>query len=278
MILNHPNERGSWQDRATPGWYLGPAMDHFRSYHVLTDEGHRRISNSVTFFPFYCELPKISGLDAIGMAIDDFTEAIKGLTPVGPITQHGTKLNHAMRQFQETMKIELGPAPANPFLQDMETKQPPRVNKRQPIGYPIGTIIRKKFPEGYFEGEVIAHDPKEGYYKVRYTDSDQEELDNKQIRKYFKKNQKYSKKQPNALLVQSEILPHRHPETFIPTPKQAPKMEHALNAGSLWDEELKKFAKYRELINHPNESIKATWIYQTIKSTIGVFGLVCVFN
>jgi hypothetical protein len=35
---------------------------------------------------------------------------------------------------------------------------------------------------------------------------------------------------------------------------------YAMNAGSLWDEELNKFAPYRELIKHPNEEIKNRWL------------------
>lgn len=73
-------------------------------------------------------------------------------------------------------------------------RQSPRVNKRSTVVYPTGTIIRKKFDDGWFEGEVTEYDPVAGYYKINYTDGDQEELDAKEVRKYFKKSQQYSKK------------------------------------------------------------------------------------
>jgi len=261
MIYQHPKDRGSWENRGIPGWYVGPAMGHFRCYTVLTEDGNKRIANTVQFYPECCELPKITKTDAIGMAIDDLTKAIKDENEQLPFATPRTEINKQLEQLVEVLQVTPGQEENSPFPKRPNAARPPRVNNRLPAVYPIGTIIRKKFPDGnYYEGEVKDYDPITGYYRVNYLDGDREDLEGREVKKYFKKNQKYSKKQVrDSALLGSQLPPHPQ-NCLIPTPKQSKATNFALNAGSLWDEELGKFAKYRELINHPNEEIRKTWI------------------
>ena len=61
--------------------------------------------------------------------------------------------------------------------------------------FPIGTNIRRKFDDGWFDGVVIQVDVRHKLWKVKYTDSDVEDMDEGQMITYTSKyNQKYNTK------------------------------------------------------------------------------------
>jgi hypothetical protein len=52
-VLMHKktDHRGSWSPRGLNGWYIGPAMEHYRAHRVYcSTTGHERISDTVDFF------------------------------------------------------------------------------------------------------------------------------------------------------------------------------------------------------------------------------------
>jgi hypothetical protein len=52
IILEDPNKRGSWASHGVRGFYVGPALDHYRSFRVLIDDTKRvRITDSVSWHP-----------------------------------------------------------------------------------------------------------------------------------------------------------------------------------------------------------------------------------
>ena len=52
IILEDASRRGSWAPHGVRGFYLGPAMDHYRSFRVLTDDTRRvRITDSLSWHP-----------------------------------------------------------------------------------------------------------------------------------------------------------------------------------------------------------------------------------
>ena len=52
IIRDRTNERPSWANHGTRGYYVGPAMKHFRNYNILMDTMKKiRQSNTVDFFP-----------------------------------------------------------------------------------------------------------------------------------------------------------------------------------------------------------------------------------
>jgi hypothetical protein len=52
IILEDPSKRGSWAPHGVGGFYVGPAMDHYRSFRVLIDDTRRiRITDSLSWHP-----------------------------------------------------------------------------------------------------------------------------------------------------------------------------------------------------------------------------------
>jgi hypothetical protein len=61
IIHERPQERGTWADHGVTGFYIGPAMHHFRNYqcYIPSTRGER-VSNTVEFFPAHVEMPNTS--------------------------------------------------------------------------------------------------------------------------------------------------------------------------------------------------------------------------
>jgi hypothetical protein len=144
----------------------------------------------------------------------------------------------------------------------------------------------------YHEGEVTRYDPKEKFYKIKYQDGDTDDMTYDEVTNYKKKNQRYKRRALLILPLPShrtqckpfvQGLPTAKSTMPKPKTKQTPIYRHrtSFNAcssglnnavthiernwsnnfafaagGAIWDDELNKFAKYRDLVNHYNEVIK----------------------
>ena len=58
--------------------------------------------------------------------------------------------------------------------------------------YGIGTIIGKKFKGKYYEGKVVSYDSINKHYHIRYTDGDEDDFDEAEMKLYYKHAQRYS--------------------------------------------------------------------------------------
>jgi hypothetical protein len=69
IIHEKPDHRGSWSPHGLNGWYVGPAMEHYRAHQVyFSTTGHERISDTVEFFPKHYKVPGLSSDDAATIA------------------------------------------------------------------------------------------------------------------------------------------------------------------------------------------------------------------
>jgi hypothetical protein len=60
-IISHvkADQRKSWAHHGDPGWYLGPALEHYRCHRVsITKTNGKRITDTVEFFPTRLAMPK----------------------------------------------------------------------------------------------------------------------------------------------------------------------------------------------------------------------------
>ena len=63
------------------------------------------------------------------------------------------------------------------------------------LRHPVGTGVRRKFKTGWFDGEVIDIHPTDRLWTVRYTDGDEEDLNESQLIRFSSNyNQKYNSK------------------------------------------------------------------------------------
>ena len=154
--------------------------------------------------------------------------------------------------------------------------------------YQNGTIIRKTFQvngiTSPYEGEIKSYDPINKWYHIVYKDGDTEDFTATEVKKHKKLNQQYSRaprvepiKLIGGLLSQSiptitaptqQVEPlnliggtlQRHNQSIKVNRALGAQLHTALLAGAIWDPDLNKWMRYKDLINHPDPAIRRKWM------------------
>ena len=110
IIHDRVDERASWANHGSRGFYIVSCMNHFRNYECFMPlENSTRKSNTVEFFPTMCNNPIITPTKRLNMILIDLTDALTSPDSTIPSVQYGTKLNDAIRRLQTLLcRDELG--------------------------------------------------------------------------------------------------------------------------------------------------------------------------
>ena len=70
IVNNKPVNRTSWSHHGTPGWYIGPSLDHYRcmKFYMLAT-GIVRIADTLQYIPKEFAFPKTTTGDYLQQAI-----------------------------------------------------------------------------------------------------------------------------------------------------------------------------------------------------------------
>jgi hypothetical protein len=101
-IIAHetPNRRSTWAPHGQDGWYLGPALEHYRCYTVyITKTRRNRIVETVDFFPEKFTLPFPTPQDLATKAAADLTSALLHPQSAGPFCQVGDAQTLALERL-----------------------------------------------------------------------------------------------------------------------------------------------------------------------------------
>ena len=97
-----PNTRASWGFHAEKAWYVGPAMEHYRCYKVVSATTKRsKISDTVSFQHHTVSLPTVTPADRIIRAAKELNAAIRNKPSDMPTDQ--------VRAIETLRKVLLGP-------------------------------------------------------------------------------------------------------------------------------------------------------------------------
>ena len=78
LIFESPEQRASWAAHGVDGFYLGPAVDHYRNFRVWCRTTRReRITDTVAWLPKAFMMPGSSASELITAAITDLTAALQ---------------------------------------------------------------------------------------------------------------------------------------------------------------------------------------------------------
>ena len=81
VIHEKPHVRASWAPHGKDGFYLGPALSHYRAWRVYVSEtGGTRVSDTLAWFPEPYRMPGHSPLEQLNAAINDLHQAVLSLT------------------------------------------------------------------------------------------------------------------------------------------------------------------------------------------------------
>jgi hypothetical protein len=103
-----PDQRASWDPNLVDGYYLGPALGHYRCYHVhITKTKGTHIVDTVEFFPSKIYMPHTSSKDLASIATLELSNALQNPSPAAPFSHISTAQLQALRQLSEIFSASL---------------------------------------------------------------------------------------------------------------------------------------------------------------------------
>jgi hypothetical protein len=131
-IIAHekPNRRRTWAPHGQDGWYIGPALEHYRCYTVyITKTRGERVVETVDFFPETFKLPFPSAQYLATKASAELTHALLHPQPAGPFCKVGDEQTLALKRLadiferatRQRSRVVIPPA------ETVENVAPPRV-------------------------------------------------------------------------------------------------------------------------------------------------------
>jgi Reverse transcriptase (RNA-dependent DNA polymerase) len=77
LVHEKPHKRRSWDPKAVKGYYIGPAMDHYRCFLVhCVETKMTRVTDTVTWLPGQTRVPVINPTEAIVEALENVSTAL----------------------------------------------------------------------------------------------------------------------------------------------------------------------------------------------------------
>jgi hypothetical protein len=94
------SRRRTWAPHGQDGWYIGPALEHYRCYTVnITKTRGDRIVETINSFPEKFTLPFPSAQDLATQAAADLTHALLHLQPAGPFCKVGNEQTISLKRL-----------------------------------------------------------------------------------------------------------------------------------------------------------------------------------
>ena len=135
QLMTHidPQQRTSWGTHAEKGFYLGPAMNHYRCHRIwITKTQAERIAETVKWLPHAgIKMPIPSQGALIQAAIEDLTNAIKSPNINNIVSPDNTKLYKSLIELQQIFSVP-SPQPRVPPeiitpIHDSQPRVPPGI-------------------------------------------------------------------------------------------------------------------------------------------------------
>ena len=83
VVHEKPMVSGTWATHGKDGFYLGPALAHYRSWRVyVTATGGTRVSDTLAWFPTPYTMPGHSPLEQLTAAVQNLVHAVSTVTEV----------------------------------------------------------------------------------------------------------------------------------------------------------------------------------------------------
>ena len=107
-IIAHKDSatRGTWDLNEESGWYVGPAMEHYRCVKGYFPRSKRtRICDTVTFFPHAIPFPEVRIDDYLRQAAIDIIDILTNPPPTTlPTLQAGDETRNALLKIATQLK------------------------------------------------------------------------------------------------------------------------------------------------------------------------------
>jgi hypothetical protein len=137
-IIAHerPGKRRTWAPHGQHGYFLGPAMHHYRCQNVyIAATASERIVDTLEFFPHNFPMPQLSSTDRLIMAANDMSNALKNSHPEVPFLHIGDDTIAALATLAEIFKTNFQKVQTHglPNVPDTATEHTIHSNLSHPI-------------------------------------------------------------------------------------------------------------------------------------------------
>ena len=143
VLIHEPSTvRETWAPHAVEGWYIGPALQHYRCYTIWADAtSAERIANTLTWFPSQVEMPTTSSLELATAAAQDLVAALLHPSDASPLPSADLVQRAALQQLADifatiTDANPTRPTPAPTANTDAPPALVPRVEAETPAPTP----------------------------------------------------------------------------------------------------------------------------------------------
>jgi hypothetical protein len=110
LVHEKPSIRRTWAPHAANGWYVGPAMNHYRCYRVWVKETtSKRILDTLTWFPSLVKMPSTSSRDTIVATAHDLAHALAHPSPASPLSPLSVHERKALSQVSDIFSKAANP-------------------------------------------------------------------------------------------------------------------------------------------------------------------------
>jgi hypothetical protein len=137
-IIAHekPGKRRTWAPHGQHGYYLGPAMHHYRYQNIyISSTASERIVDTLEFFPHNYQMPQLSSTDRLIMAAKDITDALQNPHPEVPFARIRYDTITTLAQLAAVFKPKLRQTPPTtlPAAPSKVTQRPCLTESSNPL-------------------------------------------------------------------------------------------------------------------------------------------------
>jgi hypothetical protein len=102
------DQRASWDPHGVDGFYLGPALDHYRCYQVnITKTKGTQSVDTVEFFHSKTAMRHTSSNDLASIAALELSNSLQNPAPAAPFSHIGTSQLQALHQLSDILSAAL---------------------------------------------------------------------------------------------------------------------------------------------------------------------------
>ena len=110
LVHERATERGSYDTHVVPGWYIGPALHHYRCYRVwIPETNSERVTDNLTWVPHNIPVPTATQKDLIIASANDLTAALQMFVKSPLIPPADTITRKALLDLSTIFSAEVHP-------------------------------------------------------------------------------------------------------------------------------------------------------------------------
>ena len=178
LVFERPENRATWSPHGKAGWYVGPALQHYRCYHVfLALTNSTRITDTLSWHPERIELPGSSPVELLTAALSDVTSSLTSLaqSPLPALAASQTPTLRAVvdllcPQLRALNTLFLPPPPGLSHPSSSSDSEP-NTRGEQRVSFPPTTAAGGGGTTSSSSADSPPHNPTHGSQRVTPTSS-----------------------------------------------------------------------------------------------------------